>query len=841
MFFPSPGGDSLQSAPFSARRGGAGRRHRQERNGGLHMIRGSVRRQGVLLWLSLAGASSAWAQDAAPAEAPEVLPTIALPAEAPPPLPAAEATPADAALGEVIVTARKRAERLQDVPVSVQAFSAEQLDARGIQDIRDLSLAVPGLTVTDLGGYNLIYLRGVGTDIFIPSAEPSVATYVDGVYFPSGHSLAQSFGAIERVEVLKGPQGTLFGRNSTGGAVSIWSKNPGPVPETSIQASYGRYNDVQTRVYRNVPLGDAIAVSLSGFYNRRDSYYRLDNGSGATLPPEIQRGARVKIGIDFSEDLSLVLTGLLGQQRGTSTTVSANVRPSGGFGALIEPETRDYVTTANSKPSLSTDTRSVYGQLSWQQPGVDTKLLGSYYFVRASDYVYDFDGSRLPIATYGADDEHQRFVTGELQFTSNADSWGADWLKWVGGLYYLKSEGGYEPGYLRLLDNVRLPTQQILDGLPLGLGDLVRNLLGSVPIPQSLTFYFTGLLDTESYSAYAQTTTTLTDGLDLTVGGRWQRETRRLTRSDVGFGNLGGGLSTLFSFEPRETTATNFSPKVSLELRPARDLLLYASFQQGFKSGTYNVINIYKSPEYVEPEKVSAYELGLKSEWLQHRLRFNAALFQNDIRDLQTGFMSFTSGGAINLENAGKARIRGVEVEGLWQPLPQLDPGLLLGANATWLHAEYLDYENGRGFGEGLGFAYQSDCRNAAGAYDPTLATCHDFSGNRIVRTPEFSGTLTLSQSFELGRGSLELAGDWYYNSGYYYLAQNTPETFENAYDVINARVSYLYRPYGLRVTLFGDNLGDERYDLAQFHTDFGREDSLAPPRTWGLRLNLDF
>ena len=120
-------------------------------------------------------------------------------------------------LEEVVVTARKREERLQDVPVSISAFSSDQLDARGIVDVRDLAQAVPGLQFSDLGGYNLIYLRGIGTDIFIPSAEPSVATYLDGVYFPSGHSIAQSFGAIERIEVLKGPQGTLFGRNSTGG------------------------------------------------------------------------------------------------------------------------------------------------------------------------------------------------------------------------------------------------------------------------------------------------------------------------------------------------------------------------------------------------------------------------------------------------------------------------------------------------------------------------------------------------------------------------------------------------------------------------------------------------
>ncbi|NGY06596.1 TonB-dependent receptor [Solimonas terrae] len=751
------------------------------------------------------------------------LPTLPVP-QAAAAIPDDDASTRPTLLEEVIVTARKRAEPLQDVPVSISAFNADQLDARGIQDVRDLTTAVPGLTVTDLGGYNLIYLRGIGTDIFIPSAEPSVATYLDGVYFPSGHSLAQAFGAIDRIEVLKGPQGTLFGRNSTGGAVSIWSRNPGQTAETSIQTSYApRFDDTRTRVYTNLPLTSDVAASLSAYYNRADNVYRLDNGTGDHLPPEIGKGARIKLGIRLGDEVSLLLTGLAAQQRGTSTTASANVDPTPLLGATLPAETRDYVVTANSEPKLTTDSRAAYAILNWNHPGVDARLLGSYYFVRAHDYVYDFDDTREPVATYGADSEYQRFYTSELQFTSNADSWASSWLKWVGGLYYLSSEGGYDPGYLRLVDSVQLPISNIVSALPPALGSSLDALLGNSGLPESLTFYFTGLLKTESYSAYVQSTASLTDWLDLTLGGRWQREKRRLAQSDVDVGAADALLG--YSFSPAETSATNFSPKVSLDFRPLQDVLLYASFQQGYKSGTYNIINIFAQPEYVKPEQVTAYELGLKTEWFAHSLRLNAAVFENDIKNLQTGFMSFTSGGAINLENAGRARIRGVEVETIWQPLRSFDPGLVVSGNGSWLDARYTDYENGRGFDESTGLAYGNG----------------NFSGNRIVRTPKFSGTASISQSFALPGGQLEVAGDYYYNSGYYYLAQNTADTFEDAYGIVNARISYLYRRHGLRVTLFGDNLGDERYNLAQFHTDFGREDTLAPPRTWGLRLNWDF
>jgi iron complex outermembrane receptor protein len=786
----------------------------------------------LLLGLSVLGAP-AFADD--PETQPAPLATIPLAQSAPESPPQAADPARPTSLEEIIVTARKREEPLQDVPVSISAFSADQLDARGIQDIRDLTIAVPGLTVTDLGGYNLIYLRGIGTDIFIPSAEPSVATYLDGVYFPSGHSVAQSFGAIDRIEVLKGPQGTLFGRNSTGGAVSIWSRNPGQEAETSIQTSYSpRFDDTRTRVYTNLPLASNIAASLSAYYTRADNIYKLDNGTGDALPPEIGKGARLKVGIDFSDEVSLQLTGLVAQQRGTSTTASANVNPTALLGATLPTETRDYVATANSEPALTTDSRAAYAILNWNHPGIDTKLLGSYYFVKARDYVYDFDGTRQPLATYGANNEYQRFYTGELQFTSNDESWGSSWLKWVGGLYYLQSKGGYDPGYLRLLDFVHLPISDIISALPPALGGPLGTLTGG--LPESLTFYFTGLLKTESYSAYLQSTASLTDSLDLTLGGRWQHEKRRLAQADVDVGATDALIG--YSFSPAQTSATNFSPKVSLDLRPLKDVLLYASFQQGYKSGTYNVINVFVQPEYVKPEKVTAYELGLKTEWLDHSLRLNAALFQNNIKNLQTGFMSFTSGGAINLENAGKARIRGAEVETVWQPLPGFDPGLTIGGNASWLRSKYLDYDNARGF------CVRGDPNspaNCAVLPDGIAYGNGDFSGNRIVRTPKFSAAASISQSFEVPGGQFEVAGDYYYNSGYYYLAQNTPDTFEDAYDIINARISYLYRRYGLRLTVFGENLNDERYDLAQFHTDFGREDSLAPPRTWGLRLNWDF
>jgi iron complex outermembrane recepter protein len=742
------------------------------------------------------------------------------------------AAPPSSTIETIIVTAQKREQSLQDVPIAISAFSGEQLDARGIVSVKDLGTAVPGLQFSDLAGYNLIYLRGVGTDAFVPSADPSVATYLDGVYFPSGHNMVQSFGALERIEVLRGPQGTLFGRNATGGAISLFTRAPGDTSEVSAQASYARFDDLKTRAHVSLPVGEQLAASFSGFYHREDNYYSLVDNGDERLPQEIGRGGRLRLAYRPTDNFRITLTGLLARYSGTSTTTSVNTAPSLlGQLLLIPAETREYVVTADSTPSLTTDTQAWYGEASWTLPWFDLKLLGSHYFIDAYDYVYDYDGSAQPVATYGAESDYQQVRTGELQFTSNDGSFASSWLQWVAGLYYLRSEGGYDPGYLSLAGSV-FNLEPVLGALP----DPLRNLLGAAPLPTQLRFNFTGLIGAESYSGYAQATASPTHWLNVTLGGRYQEETRTLIRSDVA---IEGIERSLVSFAPRESTVSNFSPRVAIDIKPSDTLMLYASYSQGFKSATYNIINIYLPPDYIEPEEVTSYELGFKSDWLERSLRLNIALFESEIKNLQTGFVSLTSGGAINFENAGEARIRGIEFDATAIPFPQRNPGLLLTLGGSWLDAIYTDYRNGSGYDEDTGLSFRSDCGDDP--ENPSGPRCRDFSGNRIVRTPEFSGTASLSQTFELRSGSVELGVDYYYNGGFFYLAQNSANSLESSYRVVNARISYLHAPWNLRLTVFGENLLDERYRLAQFHTDFGRADTLAPPVIVGVRVNWDF
>lgn len=722
---------------------------------------------------------------------------------------------------EITVTAQRREEGMQDVPIAISAFSAEQMDARGVRGIKDLGQYTPSLQFTDFVGYTLTYLRGIGTDTFIPSAEQSVATYIDGIYLPSAHALGQSFGALERIEVLKGPQGTLFGRNSSGGAINIVTRKPGPEFGTDVQMSYGRFNDWNNRVHANLPLTDWLSASVSGFYNERDSHYRQDNRRlPSRLPRDEERGARLKLGFYPTENIDFVLTGLVTRQRSPTAAVGVNTRPSLlGTLLLIQPEERDFVTPNDDSPFVATDINAYYGEFRWGTRWLDLKLIGGDIKVKTSDYRVDLDGSAMPIATSESPNEFQEITTLELQFLSNEDTPGANRFRWVAGLYYVDAEGGYEPVRLSVLRSVvELPTGELLSLVP----EVLLDLIDFLPAPTTISPLLFGTVGTDSFSGYFQGTLSITDWFDVTLGGRYQREKRELIRSSIELQNAGGGTTPLLVYAPRDETSTAFTPRVSLDFRFVDGMLLYLSYSQGVKSGTYNVVNVTQPPDFVKPEKVTAVELGVKWDALGGDLRLNSAIFQSDVSNQQVSFVSLLEGGVVRFENAAEARIRGMELDALWTVMPNLNPGLALTANASYLDAIYTDFPNGSGYNEQTGL----------------FSANNDFGGNRISRVPKYTWSVGFNQALDAPGGMVELSADYIYNDGFFFLAQNSEASHEPSYALLNARISYLLERWNLRITAFGDNLTDERYNASQFHIDFGRLDSQAPPRTFGLRLN---
>lgn len=761
--------------------------------------------------------------------------TIAIPGEAQPSAPAApQKAPVSRLIDEVVVTAQKREENLQEVPISVAAFTAEQLDARGIDDPKDLQASTPGLTYGSQVAFSIIYLRGVGSDAYL-TADPSVATYIDGIYFPFASGQAQSFGALERIEVLKGPQGTLFGRNTTGGAINIITKKPGQTPETSVQLSYGSFESAKTRVYTNVPIADNLAFSASVVYDNSDGYYDFRPESPIrTLPRDVNRGARIKLGWEISDDADLVLGYFRIRQSGTNTTLEPNTAPSQLVRTLGgRPQPRDYTASVDAPFYFDISNEVVYGDFNASTPWFDIRVLGSDQSLINHGQT-DFDGTPLSIASFSAP-LFADIQTAELQFLSNESSWGSDWLEWIVGAYYLKGRQGLTPTLSLLAgeqgDVLGVQLDTLLGLLPTP----IRGLLGGVPLLGGVKVRLSGRLDTEALATFAQSTIHFTDDWSIILGLRYQTEQRDMVDSRFGLEQLNGSPIYLLNYAKDSKSDSNLTPKVSLNYKLDEDTLIYASWQRGFKSGTYNVINIYDRPEYVDPEEVTAIELGLKTDLFDGLVRFNAAIFQTKIKDLQQQFVSLLTGGAVTLENAAGMRVRGAEFDLIAQLFPDYVDALVLTASASYLDAIYTSYPDGSGFAE---------VRDLQGnVRDDTfgLFTKSDFSGNDVVRTPKFSGTVGLSKTWEIWRGALELAGDVYYNSGYNYLPQNSKVFEQKAYEMLTARLSYLYQPWTMRVTVFGDNLGDKAVAYGYFSNDFGRLEPLAPPRSFGVRLNWDF
>lgn len=731
---------------------------------------------------------------------------------------------------EIIVTSQKREEKLQDVPISIQAFSGESVAARGIETTAQLSQIVSGFQATSMAGFALLYIRGVGTDQFIPSADPSVAQYVDGIYIVTGHGGAQTLASIERVEVLKGPQGTLFGRNATGGAISIITREPGNDFEGVAEGELGNYGRQSAKVSFSGPLTDWLSASIAGIVSEKDSFYTSDRFD---LLPDKTKAARGKINFHPTENFSIGITGYADKQQSVATTTGKSTDISLPFRAINQPQANDFHYEDDYNPPSDLNQHILYAVTDWKLAWFDTKLLLSDQRVNVNASGTDFDNSPLPIVHFFGGPEFADVQTGELQFISNDDTWGSEKFKWIAGLYYLRSEAGLTI-HISAAPNAATSIVQTFTGTN---PDFLQSLVDAFPqnLPPlgetGLTVVTDGAMATRSYSGFVQGTYFINDLFDVTLGGRLQKERRYMTVSNLGVAPFDAQLNSRdtianpveFPYDPDGVTTHNFSPKGTFSFHPRENALVYASYSVGFKGGTYNVVNIYTPPNYIKPEKVTSIEIGAKVDFFDGLLRLNGAIFKNDIKDLQTGFVSLLTGGSVKFLTVPGARTRGAEFDGTLIPMPDMNPGLALTANAAYVDAKYTDFPNGEGYDP------------LTGIYTPNL----NFDGNRIVRAPKFSGGIGAVQVIDLDNGSIELAVDNYFNSGFFFDSYNTVK--QPAYSILNARASYLYEPWKVRVTLFSQNILDESYRVAVLQTDFGKLTTRGPPLEYGLRLRWDF
>lgn len=744
---------------------------------------------------------------------------------------------------EVMVTAQKREEDSQDIPIMISAFSSEKLDAMGVESTADLQKVTPGLTFTYAYGYTVIYLRGVGSDAFLPNADPSIATYIDGINIGPSQGKQDTLGAVKRVEVLKGPQGTLFGRNATGGAISIITEDPPEEFGGYFKTEFGNYNARQNQLYLGLPIGDSLGATVSLFESYQDLYGRNEvYGESGPMRDEFAEGARVKVRWDPADSFAMTLIAAYGNQFSSNSLSQENTRPSPLLGAGVEPDELDRVWHNNDLGGNSTMNELYGGIFEWHPGPVDLKFIYSENYAIVDEAHYDLDSTEKAEAYFYSADQFNDQKTYELQILSNEDTWLSDDIEWVAGLYRLEGEGGFGSLYLTL--NAAGVASALL-GLPDFLAPILGPILNSTP---DIVLGNGGILTTESNSAYAQATWFTTNWLNVTAGVRYQEEVRGITNSylDVVSPLAGDPPNEYYKSGDRSqnTRISDFtapdleentvSPRIAVQIFPTENIQLFASAQRGYKSPTYNIVNFFTNPDPVEREEATAFELGIKTDLLDGTLRLNGALFKTEIDGLLTALVAIPSGGVVTFKNAGTGEIEGAEIDFQWQPMPSWNPGLVFTGGATYLDAIYSEYKDGAGFDDDTGLYFGSD--SLVGD------TSRDFSGNKIVRTPRFSSSVSANQFVSMGDfGDLEFGVDYYYNSGYNTTPQNSPFYEQSQFETWAARISYFYDPLGLQLTGFVNNAKDEEYTQAMVQQDFGRTVTLAPPRTYGLRLKWEF
>lgn len=746
--------------------------------------------------------------------------------------------PVLAELEEVVVTARKREEKLQETPVSITAFTAVQLEQPGFSDLTDIGRSAPNVTFISGSGSTggsanaQVFIRGVGQTDFLFSSDPGVGIYVDDVFFARSTGAVLDIVDLERVEVLRGPQGTLFGKNTVGGAINIVSKRPADELGGDLELTGGSRSRLDARGSLDVPLVPGVLHSrLTAAVKRQDGYVRRVLQGGARQGNADRYAARLQLEWLPGRDWDVRATADLSRRNEESIAselIAVNpfapgalmwnmlVAPVLGAGAAAD-------ATHLSSPWTNHSTGLNYSDFdTWGVSLVAAKAVSPHFSVKSitayreqdSQFAADSDHSPLRFTETSNDNRHEQFSQ-ELQLNGSGQR-----LNWVAGLFYMRENGtdvfdnDLAPGLWGALESLPAPLIPLAPGVPCPPppGVLLPCVGGrGNPLNVMLDFDATLYSDIriDSYAVYAQGTYELTERLGLTLGGRYTHEKKDFTNSLVRNGS--GVVSVPPTTVSRSWEA--FTPKVGLELRWTPEVMAYLSAARGFKSGGFN--GRAQSPleiDAFDPEYLWSYEAGVKSEWLDRRLVLNAALFHNRYSDIQLTSLRPAAGLlAVVTENAGEADVSGFEMELVAQPAE----GFVLRGGLGYLDAEYT-------------------------SLNPLATVTLD---THFVNTPEWSANAAGEYTFRTGEGgALTLGADVTWRSKYYSETTNLEALAQDDVAVAGAFLRYRSAQERWEVTLFGTNLGDERYVANGFNalTSFGSASAtFAPPREWGLTLRV--
>jgi iron complex outermembrane receptor protein len=688
---------------------------------------------------------------------------------------------AEEGLPEIVITAQRRSERQQDVPISISTVTGAALEQKGIIDVAQLPQAVPSLRIDYAGNTVQPTIRGVGSQVAGPGFVSNVGVYVDGYYIPSPGATDINLVDISSVSVLKGPQGTLFGYNATGGAIQITTPTPAQEASGFARVGYGSHNDINGAFFATSGINEKLAFNIAASYDRGDGYVTNivtdDNKAGEFLTWSV----RPKLLFTPTDNMSFLLTysHAYTDDPWTQNTIARDGQTIGSIvpNNIIATGRGQVSNNAPNFMHLTSDSGTLTSAFKF-----DFANLTSYTGYRRDYVSQGLEYDDTPANIYAAE-----WTIPDTTFTQEFDlsSKAGGRLQWVLGAFYMD-----------LKDIYHYNTNSAVS--PSGTGAPFNSL-------------FTSTNDTKSAAAFGDATYQVADKVFLTAGGRYSHDESCLS-FDLYIASLVGSGCTTF---------TNFSPRAVARYQIDSQSNVYGSFTEGYKSGTLPGSSFSLIP--VQPEKIDAFEVGYKIA--NGAVQFNTAAFYYNYKDIQ--ITAYGANGASVTRNAAAAHIYGLDGDLTWD----VTTDFALNVSGAYTHARYSDFPNAIGFKQNLD--------PTSPGYGQFGVFNINANGLYVQRTPNFAGSVGASYGFNVGGGRLVLNANLFYTSKFYF--DSVQQLPQDAYSLLNLRTTWTDRTGRYAVSLFGTNVTSQKYFAQNFTDTFASRAVYGPPALVGGTFTVHF
>lgn len=729
-------------------------------------------------------------------------------------------------LDEIIVTARKREENLQTAPLSVAAFSGDALEKSGIDEFSEIARRVPGFTFNpDNVSEPNIFLRGIGTDIESAASNPAIGFFLNDVYLSRAQGTAIELFDLERVEIVRGPQGTLYGKNVVGGAINFITRKPTDEFRAGAEAGIGNYGSFDVKANVAGGLAEGLSGSIAASARHHDGYAR-NTFTGNDVEDLDAYGVMAQLRYQQGDGLDILLTGDLTRRRGGGKWVDIQI-PSDHNIPFVNAERRRGPNNIDGKQDadlggvhLSVNYDAGVGTLTsvtaWREGQFASLNNDAGSFIDFTKMSYGPDGridfGAIDHSLFNDDyyindkDETAKSFSQDIRFRSDFDGP----FNLLAGLFY---------------QHETVDRTEIADYI-------------------FVEFYAQGKeiaetrLKSDTWAAFVEGTFDITDTLGVTAGIRYTKDKKRFSvyRETIGdflgaeFEDENGNFTHAFSASDKRSWDA-WTPSLNLHWQPAKDVYLYGLVSKGYKSGGWNGENATNPGEArvaYNPEYAWNYEIGAKTTWLDNRLRFNITGFWTEYEDLQTQqFVIFDPNLPADnvISNAGKARVKGIEIETALAPVR----GLTLFANYTYMDAKIT-----------------GDLISTELQYDPgcfcSVPVPTNLKGNVLRRSPENSfsigGDVTVPVSSRL---NAFVRADYNWTDDFFFDNENSPRTLQKSVGVLNGSIGVATEDDKWEFRVWAKNLTNELYEAGKSDVIGSVLVSYNPPRTYGATLRWKY